>query len=63
MTIGSGAYCVDYLEAVITGNVDDAAKIEDDARDLGYGPLIECTTVSNFSSQRAFCRMFPSSYL
>ncbi|KAF8186521.1 hypothetical protein K438DRAFT_1596387 [Mycena galopus ATCC 62051] len=54
-TIGSGAYDVDYIEAVITGDLEEAARIEDEAADLGYGPTVECTTVSNFSTQKAYC--------
>jgi hypothetical protein len=56
-TIGNGTYDIDYIEAVITGDTAEALRIEEEARDLGYGPLIECTTVSNFSTQKAYCRM------
>ncbi|KAJ6535548.1 hypothetical protein B0H19DRAFT_1271291 [Mycena capillaripes] len=55
LTIGSGAYDVDYIEAVITEDEEEPARIEEAARDLGYGPLVDCTTVSNFSSQKANC--------
>ncbi|KAJ7775045.1 hypothetical protein B0H16DRAFT_1684672 [Mycena metata] len=54
-TIGNGAYDVNYIEAVITGDIEEASRIEQSAEDLGYGPLVECTTVSNPSSQRAYC--------
>ncbi|KAK7015317.1 hypothetical protein R3P38DRAFT_2637341 [Favolaschia claudopus] len=54
-SIGSGSYDVDYIEAVITGDLEEATMIEEEARDSGYGPLIECTTVANFSSQKAYC--------
>ncbi|KAJ7083296.1 hypothetical protein B0H15DRAFT_785085 [Mycena belliarum] len=53
--IHHGAYDIDYLEAVITGDMEEAARIEDLARDQGYGPCVECTTVSNFSTQKANC--------
>ncbi|KAF7328552.1 hypothetical protein MVEN_02542900 [Mycena venus] len=55
LTIGSGAYDVDYIEAVITGDLEKAARIEEEAGDLGYGPTVECTTVSNFMTQKAYC--------
>lgn len=32
-------------------------QIEESASALGYGPLVECTTVTNFSVQQIFCRM------
>ncbi|KAJ6467409.1 hypothetical protein C8R45DRAFT_938748 [Mycena sanguinolenta] len=54
-TVGGGAYDIAYIEAVITGDLEESARIEDEAGDKGYGPAVECTTVSNFSSQRAFC--------
>ncbi|KAJ6505572.1 hypothetical protein C8R45DRAFT_1091275 [Mycena sanguinolenta] len=54
-TVGGGAYDIAYIEAVITGDLEESARIEDEAADKGYGPVVECTTVSNFSSQRAFC--------
>ncbi|KAJ6549305.1 hypothetical protein DFH09DRAFT_1281487 [Mycena vulgaris] len=53
--ISSGAYDIDYIEAVITGDEQEASRIEDSARDLGYGPRVECTTVWNFSKQKANC--------
>ncbi|KAJ7467757.1 hypothetical protein B0H11DRAFT_1732694 [Mycena galericulata] len=55
LTIGNGPYYVDYIEAVITGDEEEATRIEEDACDSGYGPLIECCTVSNFSTQKANC--------
>ncbi|KAJ6474456.1 hypothetical protein C8R47DRAFT_709767 [Mycena vitilis] len=54
-TIASGAYDVPYIEAVVTGDLEEAARIEDEAGDEGYGPAVECSTVSNFSAQRVFC--------
>ncbi|KAJ7161781.1 hypothetical protein C8R43DRAFT_947296 [Mycena crocata] len=56
-SVGSGAYNVDYIEAVITGDDEEAARIEAIAEDQGYGPLVECTTVANHSTQRIFCNM------
>ncbi|KAJ6478210.1 hypothetical protein C8R45DRAFT_933970 [Mycena sanguinolenta] len=55
MTIGSGGYDLDYIEAVIGGDVEEALRIEDEAGSFGYGPSIECTTVANFSTQMAYC--------
>ncbi|KAF7354586.1 hypothetical protein MSAN_01371900 [Mycena sanguinolenta] len=54
-TLKSGAYDVAYIEAVITGDLEESARIEDEAANQGYGPAVECTTVSNFSAQKAFC--------
>ncbi|KAJ6485271.1 hypothetical protein DFH09DRAFT_949026 [Mycena vulgaris] len=54
-SISSGAYNVDYIEAVITGDEQEASRIEESARELGYGPRVECTTVWNFSKQKANC--------
>ncbi|KAF8128839.1 hypothetical protein K438DRAFT_1645085 [Mycena galopus ATCC 62051] len=53
--IGNGTLDVDYIEAIISGDLEEAACIEDEAQALGYGPLVECTTVANFSSQKPFC--------
>ncbi|KAF8157351.1 hypothetical protein K438DRAFT_1986670 [Mycena galopus ATCC 62051] len=54
-TVGGGTYDLAYIEAVITGDLEESARIEDEAADQGYGPAVECTTVSNFSAQKAFC--------
>ncbi|KAJ7508004.1 hypothetical protein B0H11DRAFT_2218004 [Mycena galericulata] len=54
-TIGSGSYYVDYIEAVITGDEEESTRMEEEAGDSGYGPLVECTTCSNNSSQKANC--------
>jgi hypothetical protein len=50
-----GLYDIQYLEAVMAGDLEEAAQIEEEAQDLGYGPLVECTTVSNFSTQKTYC--------
>lgn len=60
ITIGNGSYFVEYIEAVMTGDEEEAARIEEEASDLGYGPLVECTTCSNVSAQKANCRMYRS---
>ncbi|KAF8152705.1 hypothetical protein K438DRAFT_2079307 [Mycena galopus ATCC 62051] len=54
-SVDNGAYHIDYIEAVLTGDLEEAARIEDAAQELGYGPRLECTTVSNCSSQKAYC--------
>lgn len=55
-SVCNGAYDLDYIKASITGDLEEVARIEHNARDLGYGPLVECSTVSNVSAQKAFCR-------
>ncbi|KAF8583601.1 hypothetical protein K439DRAFT_1348333, partial [Ramaria rubella] len=47
-------YC-NYLEALFTGDSEEVTRIEQGASNHGYGPLAECTTVSNFSSQCIVC--------
>ncbi|KAJ7764293.1 hypothetical protein B0H16DRAFT_1799720 [Mycena metata] len=51
----TGAYNLDYIEAVLCQDDEEIERIEQAAFDLGYGPLSECTTVTNASSQKAFC--------
>ncbi|KAJ7218166.1 hypothetical protein C8J57DRAFT_1095711, partial [Mycena rebaudengoi] len=53
--ITNGSYDIDYLEAVFCGDQQETARIEEDAYACGYGPLVDCTSVSNFSTQKAFC--------
>ncbi|KAJ7259441.1 hypothetical protein C8J57DRAFT_951375, partial [Mycena rebaudengoi] len=53
--ITNGSYDIDYLEAVFCGDQQETAQIEEDAYACGYGPLVDCTSVSNFSTQKAFC--------
>ncbi|KAJ6627414.1 hypothetical protein B0H10DRAFT_1779384 [Mycena sp. CBHHK59/15] len=55
LSIGDGSLHIDYIEVVISGDESEAARIEEAANDLGYGLLFQCTTVANFSSQKAFC--------
>lgn len=57
-TVANGSYDVDYIEAVFLGDNSEVARIEEDARELGYGPLSTCSTVLNHSSQRLICRAF-----
>jgi hypothetical protein len=56
--ITNGSYDIDYLEAVFCGDQQETARIEEDAYACGYGPLVDCTSVSNFSTQKAFCREY-----
>ena len=35
-------------------------RIETNAALDGYGPLSACTTITNFSAQRVYCREFVS---
>ncbi|KIY48068.1 hypothetical protein FISHEDRAFT_43953 [Fistulina hepatica ATCC 64428] len=48
-------YDLDYLEAVLGGDNEEAKQIEDSAAHHNYGPLAPCTTVVNFTSQRSNC--------
>ncbi|KAJ7599699.1 hypothetical protein C8J56DRAFT_1156467 [Mycena floridula] len=50
-----GSYDADYLEAYFSNDEVEMARIEQAAQALGYGPLVECTTVLNASTQRACC--------
>jgi hypothetical protein len=59
----TGAYDLKYIKAVLCDDEEEVALIEQAAFDLGYGPLVECTTITNASSQRAICRMFHSLYI
>jgi hypothetical protein len=52
----TGAYDLNYIEAVLNNDPEEVQQIEQAAFDLGYGPTVECSTVSNTSSQRAICR-------
>ncbi|KAJ7830070.1 hypothetical protein B0H14DRAFT_3715963 [Mycena olivaceomarginata] len=51
----TGAYDLNYIEAVLNNDQEEVQQIEQAAFDLGYGPTVECSTVSNTSSQRAIC--------
>ncbi|KAJ7284770.1 hypothetical protein C8J57DRAFT_1217153 [Mycena rebaudengoi] len=44
--LSNGSFNLDYLEAVFT---EEAAQAD------GYGPLVDCTSLSNFSTQKVFC--------
>ncbi|KAJ7122259.1 hypothetical protein C8R44DRAFT_622063 [Mycena epipterygia] len=51
----TGSYDLRYIKAILNEDEDEVKQIEDAAFALGYGPLVECTTVTNVTSQRAFC--------
>ncbi|KAJ7201931.1 hypothetical protein C8J57DRAFT_1102564 [Mycena rebaudengoi] len=53
--VSTGAYDVEYIEAVLCQDEDEITRIEAAAASLGYGPNVVCTTVANASAQRAFC--------
>jgi hypothetical protein len=55
-SISDGSYDLSYLEAIFAGDDEEVAYIEEAAIGLGFGPLIDCTTVCNPSSQRTLCR-------
>lgn len=54
----TGAYDLDYIEAVLCEDEEEITRIEETAFSLGYGPLVPCRTLTNASSQKAFCRSF-----
>ncbi|KAF9059684.1 hypothetical protein BDP27DRAFT_1497038 [Rhodocollybia butyracea] len=54
-TIGNGQYDVDYIEAILTGDHAEVARIEDEASRNGYGPETTCYTIINHSAQRLTC--------
>ncbi|KAJ7019408.1 hypothetical protein C8F04DRAFT_335710 [Mycena alexandri] len=54
-SIGDGSFHVEYMEAIFCGDEQEAARIEESALNLGYGPLTDCSTVANCSQQRAYC--------
>ncbi|KAJ7276956.1 hypothetical protein C8J57DRAFT_1584425 [Mycena rebaudengoi] len=53
--IADGSYDIQYLEALFINDEEEIYEIEESAVELGYGPLIECSTVCNFSTQRSIC--------
>ncbi|KAJ7035741.1 hypothetical protein C8F04DRAFT_1258622 [Mycena alexandri] len=55
MLVSDGSYDVAYLEALFGDHEDKISEIEEAAIGLGYGPLVECTTVCNISSQKSLC--------
>jgi hypothetical protein len=42
---------VEYMEAHFNGDTDEIDRIEVQAAEMGYGPRVTCTTVTNFSAQ------------
>ncbi|KAJ6527069.1 hypothetical protein B0H19DRAFT_970076 [Mycena capillaripes] len=54
-SISDGSYDLSYLEALFGGDEEEVLYIEEAAIGLGFGPLVECTTICNTSSQRTLC--------
>jgi hypothetical protein len=54
------SYDLNYLEAHLNEDSEEIDRIEEYAKVLGFGPLVECTTTSNFSEQKVFCREYIS---
>lgn len=52
------SYDIDYVDAYFHEDSEELERIEQAAFSLGYGPLVDCTTVTNFSAQRVCCRGF-----
>ncbi|KAK7026224.1 hypothetical protein R3P38DRAFT_2948380 [Favolaschia claudopus] len=49
------SYDLEYVEAFFYEDDDELERIERSAYALGYGPLVPCRTVVNFSTQRLHC--------
>ena len=49
-TIGDGPYDIEYIEAVLCEDQEEIDRIEYAAQKLGFGPRVECTNISNFST-------------
>ncbi|KAJ6580689.1 hypothetical protein B0H19DRAFT_1060427 [Mycena capillaripes] len=54
-SISDGSYELSYLEAIFAGDDEEVSYIEEAAIGLGFGLLVDCTTVCNTSSQRTLC--------
>ncbi|KAJ3834076.1 hypothetical protein F5878DRAFT_697457 [Lentinula raphanica] len=54
-TIGDGRFDLEYLEAVLLDDDEEAARIESEAQIQGYGPRVGCQTVVNNTAQRPVC--------
>ena len=54
------SYDVDYLKVHFFKDMTALNQIEATAALDGYGPLSACTTITNFSAQRAYCHEFVS---
>ncbi|KAJ7442069.1 hypothetical protein B0H11DRAFT_1749418 [Mycena galericulata] len=54
-SISDGSYDLCYLEALFSGDDEEISYIEEAAIGLGFGPLVDCTTISNSSSQKTLC--------
>ncbi|KAJ6592130.1 hypothetical protein DFH09DRAFT_1073200 [Mycena vulgaris] len=53
--IADGSYDMGYLDALFGNDTDEIKLIEDAAFTLGFGPLVECSTVCNISVQKTLC--------
>lgn len=54
--ISEGLFDLDYLEALFDGDDEVIAQFELAARDNGFGPLLQCTTVRNNGTNKVYCR-------
>lgn len=53
----TGAFDVDYIEAVLNDDAAEVSRIETFVQSLSdVGPLATCTTVTNVTTQRSYCR-------
>ncbi|KZP03707.1 hypothetical protein FIBSPDRAFT_768547 [Athelia psychrophila] len=53
--ISEGLFDLDYLEALFDGDDEVIAQFELAARDNGFGPLLQCTTVRNNGTNKVYC--------
>ncbi|KAF7965062.1 hypothetical protein HWV62_696 [Athelia sp. TMB] len=53
--VSNGLYDTDYLEALFEDDGDAISEYENAAMDEGYGPLVSCTNVANFNTQKLNC--------
>ncbi|KAJ7112747.1 hypothetical protein C8R43DRAFT_1157399 [Mycena crocata] len=54
-SVGTGSYHLEYIDAVFSGDEREINQIEEAVLGFGYGPLADCSTVSNCSQQKAYC--------
>lgn len=54
--ISNGLYDLDYLKALFSDDDDAIEEFELSAQTDGFCPLVECSTVANFSTIKVNCR-------
>ncbi|KAF8058596.1 hypothetical protein FPV67DRAFT_1428067 [Lyophyllum atratum] len=52
----TGCYDINYIEAILNNDLEEASRIEESALgNMERGPLATCSTVTNCSQQKLFC--------